>query len=58
MNKYFYYKEQSRQEAIFWQIDFSNHNYSYLELYNYGEYFYKKAKRYGLIREFKENGVI
>ena len=56
--KYEVGKEKARNEAIFWQLDFCNHNYSYLELANYGEYFYKLGKRYGLIKEFKENGIL
>ena len=55
---YYERKELARHEAIDWQLDFSNHNYSYLELANYGEYFYKLAKRYGLIKEFRENCII
>lgn len=58
MSKYEMKKELARNEAIEWQHEFSNNNYSYYDLMLYGEYFYKKAKRYGLIREFKENGII
>lgn len=58
MKKYEMKKELARNEAIEWQLDFSNNNYSYYDLMLYEEYFYKKAKRYGLIREFKENGII
>lgn len=32
MNYYQKRKEQVRQEAIEWQLDFNNHNYSYYEL--------------------------
>lgn len=58
MNKYQYYKEKYRQEAIEWQLDFGNHNYSWGELAYWGDYFYEKGKRYGLLKEFKENGII
>lgn len=51
-------KERARNEAIEWQMDFNNHNYSYGELTYYQNYFEKLAKRYGLIEEFKENGII
>ena len=57
MNKYQIGKENARQEAIDWQLDFCNHNYSYGELAYYGEYFTRLAKRYGLIKEFRENGI-
>ncbi len=50
-------KENARQEAIDWQNDFCNHNYSYGELAEFGEHFEKLGKRYGLLKEFRENGV-
>ena len=46
---------EARQKAIEWQLDFNNHNYSYSELVFYGDYFFRLAKRYGLIKEFREN---
>ena len=55
---YNYRKECLRQEAIYWQLDFSNNNHSYLELFNWQCYFEKMGKRYGLLREFRENGVL
>ena len=58
MNKYYELKEKARQEAIDWQLDFENHNYSWYNLMIYGDYFYKLGKRYGLLKEFKENGII
>ena len=58
MNKYLKLKEKARQEAIDWQLNLMNHNYSYGELSYWDNYFYKLAKRYGLIKEFKENGII
>ena len=51
-------KEKVRKEAIEWQNEFAKHNYSYGELACYQNYFENKGKRYGLIREFKENGII
>lgn len=50
-------KEMARQEAIDWQNDFCNHNYSYGELAEFGYYFEKLGKRYGLLKEFRENGI-
>lgn len=58
MNKYQIGKEKARQEAINWQLDFNNHNYSWGELAYYGAYFTRLAKRYGLVKEFKENCII
>ncbi len=58
MNNYQIRKEMARIEAIDWQLDFNNHNYSYGELIYYEDYFTRLAKRYGLVKEFKENGII
>lgn len=58
MNEYQKRKEAARNEAIDWQADFGNHNYSYGELAFYSDYFEKKAKRYGLLREFRTEGII
>ena len=58
ITKYELLKEKARNEAIAWQIDFSNHNYSYGELAVFQEHFYKLGKRYGLLKEFRENGII
>ena len=58
MNKYQKEKEKTRNEAIDWQSDFASHNYSYGELAYSLDYFEKKARRYGLVKEFKENGII
>ena len=57
-NTYNKAKENARNKAIEWQRDFDNHNYSYEELAYYRDYFERLAKRYGLIKEFKENGII
>lgn len=51
-------KEIARQEAIDWQIDFGNHNYSWGEIAQFSNHFYKCGKRYGLLKEFRENGII
>ena len=50
-------KEMARQEAIDWQNDFCNHSYSYGELCAFATYFEKLGKRYGLLKEFRENGI-
>lgn len=51
-------KEKAREQAKEWQLNFGNNNYSYYDLMLWGEYFYKIGKRYGLLKEFKENGII
>ena len=51
-------KADVREEAIEWQADFCNHNYSYGELVFQSNYFERLGKRYGLIREFRNEGII
>lgn len=58
MTKYQIEKEKARQEAIDWQLDFENHNYSYYELYLQQIRFEKLARQFGLRKEFRENGII
>ena len=50
-------KAVARQEAIDWQNDVANHNYSYGELAEAAEHFEKLGRRYGLLKEFRENGI-
>ena len=50
-------KEQAREQAIDWQIETAKQNLSYGELAEAGEYFEKLGRRYGLIQEFRENGI-
>lgn len=57
MNKYQEKQEEIRQEAIEWQLDFNNHNYSWGEIAECTDYFYKMGKRYGLLKEFRENEI-
>ena len=58
MNKYQMEKEKARNKAIEWQQDFDNHSYSYAELVYFESYFTRLGKRYGLTKEFRENGII
>ena len=51
-------KEQVRQEAIDWQMKFNNQKYGYLQLAEFSDYFSIMGKRYGLLKEFRENGII
>lgn len=57
MSKYYERKEEIRQQAIDWQLKCCSHNYSYSELAEFTDYFYKIGKQYGLLKEFKENGI-
>lgn len=56
--KYEIEKEKAREEAIEFQITLSAYDYSYSELLNKQEYFRKLGKKYGLIKEFKEEGIL
>lgn len=51
-------KEEARNEAIEWQYSVGENNYYMSEMADFYIYFSKLAKRYGLIKEFKENGII
>lgn len=57
MNKYQKNKMRIEEEARNWQLEFSEHNYSWGELAEWGDYFRKQGKRYGLLKEFRENGI-
>lgn len=51
-------KENARNEAINYQYDIQEKCLSWWDVAHMGEYFEKLAKRFGLIREFRENGII
>lgn len=55
--KYQEMKERVRQMAIDWQLNDANDNASYAELAEIGNLFYKLGKRFGLLTEFRENGI-
>ena len=58
MNTYQRRKEQARQKAIAWQNDFGSKAHTGWDLVDAYAYFSKLGKRYGLTREFTENGII
>lgn len=58
MDKYQQAKERARQKAVDWQLTFSENSYFMSDLADFGAYFEKLGKRYGLVKEFKENGII
>ena len=47
-----------REQAIEWQGSFSDNNYSYGEIAEKQAYFEKEGRKYGLIKEFRENGIL
>ena len=56
--KYTRAKEKARADAIEWQLSQAKKSASYMELLKAQEKFLKLAKRYGLLKEFKENCII
>ena len=50
--------DQARQAAIDWQIWAADQALSYGELADWADHFRQLAKKYNLIDEFKENGII
>lgn len=51
-------KENARREAMTWQHDFSVKAHTEWELVDAYAYFEKLAQRFGLVREFRENGIL
>lgn len=51
-------KAKLAEEAKEWQIQQSQNNFSWGEVAEKTTYFYKQAKKYGLVKEFKENGIL
>ena len=51
-------KKAAREKAINFQYEQANMNLSWLEVSQIASYFYKLCRRYGLVREFRENGLI
>lgn len=58
MNAYQTRKEKAREEAIIWQSELPKSSYSYIEIELFHDYFRDLGKRYGLLKEFRENGII
>lgn len=50
-------KADAREKAIDWQIDFSESSYSWEYVIVSAQYFERLGRRYGLLREFRENGI-
>jgi hypothetical protein len=51
-------KEEARQEAINFQNWASEENLSYGEVAEWSGFFETLSKKFNLVREFKENGII
>lgn len=57
MTNYQKRKEAARQEAIEWQVEAAELNLSTEGVLIATVYFEKLGIRYGLLREFRENGI-
>ena len=57
VNKYQLCKGKAREKAIEHQYNFVNTTMSWAEYVDHCEYFYKLGKRYGLLKEFRDNGI-
>ena len=55
VNNYQVAKENAREQAREWQI--TEDNYSYAELAYWQSYFERLGKRYGLLTEFRAEGI-
>lgn len=58
MNTYQKNKTRARQIAQEWQSEANSRNDSYFDIWQSQTRFQKLGKRYGLLKEFRENGVI
>jgi len=57
-NDYQRRKEQARERAQRWQREFADTSHSWGEVAEATARFERLGRRYGLTREFRENGII
>lgn len=58
MKNYKTKKEEIRQRAINWQYAQSEHYFGMMTVSIVNFYFRQQGKKYGLLKEFKENAII
>ena len=58
MSKYQKKKESLREEAVAWQMMAGETALYWSDILGAGEYFEKQGRKYGLLREFRENGIL
>lgn len=51
-------KAAAREKAVSWQLGFADRSDSYDDLVAAQTYFEALGRRYGLLTEFRENGII
>lgn len=57
-NYYLNRKNELIEEAVLFQSTLEEMSYSYGELFYISGYFEKYARRFGLLKEFRNNGII
>lgn len=58
MSKYHTNKARARELAITWQYNVNNNIRSFLYYATWYDRFCRIGRKYGLLREFRENGII
>lgn len=58
MSTYQRRKDAARAQAIKWQADFSDRSIPWAAIAAEQRHFEQLARRYGLLREFRENAII
>lgn len=58
MSNYMIKKEHARQIAIDWQLNFCNTSHSWKYCADWQYRFEQIGRKYGLLREFRENGIL
>ena len=58
MNTHQRRKDAARAQAIKWQADFPDRSISWAAIAAEQRHFEQLARRYGLLREFRENAII
>ena len=51
-------REVLRDFAVDWQLSFDRMTYYQSTLCDYADFFEEYGKKYGLLREFRENGIV
>ena len=57
MNKYQKMKAKIREEALAWQLMAGETILYWSDICGATDYFFRQGKRYGLLTEFRENGI-
>lgn len=58
MRNYRQKQAKARALAITWQLNFANKSHSWLYCIEWANRFERIGRKYGLLREFRENGII